>query len=522
MAKGVSLGIFSETREFEQGIRSGVIDPLNDAQTAVDDLADARPPAIGDELARDVQHGVSSAQGDLDKLDGDLKGIAAPAQVGDDLARDVQAGVNDARSDLERLEDKMREYRKTTHTTTAAAGKDLSSSVKHSAHEASEGVKEMKGSVAGGAKEIAGSFDGTMSGVAGGLQGVLAEIGAGFGPLGAIVSTGLGLALGGVLAQLEGTEEQSAAAKERVAELAGEFLDAGTQGRRSFGGVVDAIKGLATQTDKSQLNLEGLWKDASAAGLDYGELVTAIASGNAGDMDKVRAKVRQLGDAHYRSGQNARIAGVQQNDAASKGFDATLKLERQLKDAGAEAKRAAEAQRLAAKAGLTDFSLKGQLIEQLAGGFSDAAGEVDTYVDKETGLFDVRRYIRAMHERSQALEDYQRTLAESRLTPEARSFIEAQGAEQAAALMAGYKRATPAQRRELEGIWTTSGRKAATSYGEALGSDLRDKTIKGPKIGRPFIPAPDMTSLRAALNTIDDREITIKLRGVDRNGRRMF
>jgi len=126
-----------------------------------------------------------------------------------------------------------------------------------------------------------------------------------------------------------------------------------------------------------------------------------------------------------------------------------------------------------------------------------------------------------MHRRAQALEDYQKTLSESKLTPEARSFIEAQGAEQAAALMAGYKHATPAQRRELEGIWTISGRKAAGSYGEALGKDLRDKTIKGPRIARPFVPAPDMTALNRALNTLDNRQVTIKLRGVA-EGRRIF
>lgn len=522
MAKGVSLSIFSDTRDFERGIRTGVIDPLDDAQSAIDDLADARPPAIGDELARDVQGGVDSAVGDLGKLDAGLKGIDKPAQVGDELARDVQSGVDDARSDLERLEDKMREYRKTAHTTTSAAGTDIGHSVKTGTHEASEGVDEMKDTVKGGAKEIAGSFDGTMQGVAGGVQGVLSEIGAGFGPIGLIVSTGLGLALGGVMAQLEGTQALSDAAKERVSALAGEFLEAGSKGRRSFDDVGQAIKDLATQTDPSQLNLKDLWTEAHDAGLDYSELVTAIASGNSADIDKVRGKVRQLGDQHYKAGESARISGVQQRDASSKGYDATLKLEGQLKDTSAEAKRAAEAQRLAAKAGLTDFSLKGDLIGQLADGFSSAAGEVDTYIDKESGLFNVRRYITAMHERAQALTDYQETLSKSKLSPEARSFIESQGAEQAASLMAGYKKATPAQRRELEGIWTTSGRKAASSYGEALGSDLRDKTIKGPKIGRPFIPAPDMTMVNRALNTIDDREIVVKLRGVTAQGRRIF
>lgn len=521
MAKGVSLGIFSDTQEFERGLRTGVIDPLEDAQSAVEHLADAPAPQFGDAIARDVQSGVDAATTDLGRLEGAVKGIDAPSTIGDDLARDVQGGVTDARSDLEKLEDKMREYRATAKTTTSAAGKDISHSVKEGAHEASEGVGEMKETVKGGAKEIAGSFDGTIQGVAGGVQGVLSEIGAGFGPLGLIVSTGLGLALGGVMAQLEGTQALSDAAKERVSALAGQFLEAGTKGKRSFSDVGQAIKDLATQTDPSQLNLKDLWTEAHDAGLDYAELVTAIASGNSADIDKVRGKVRLLGDQHYKAGESARISGVQQKDAASKGYDATLKLEDQLRDTSTEAKRAAEAQKLAAKAGLTDFSLKGTLIEQLAGGFQDAAGEVDSYIDKESGLFNVRKYITAMHERAQALTDYQRTLSESKLSPEARSFIESQGAEQAAALMAGYKRATPAQRLELQGIWSTSGRKAASSYGEALGSDLRDKTIKGPKIGRPFIPAPDMTAVNRALNTLDDRTVTIKLRGVA-EGRRIF
>jgi hypothetical protein len=521
MAKGVSLGIFSDTQAFERGIRTGVIDPLDDARSAVDSLADARPAKVGDDLANDVQHGVSSAQGDLGRLATDLKDIPAPAQVGDDLARDVSAGVDGARTDLDRLEDKMREYRKTAHTQTGQAGKDISHSVKQGAHDASEGVGEMKESVKGGAKEIAGSFDGTMEGVAGGVQGVLSEVGAGFGPLGVIVSTGLGLALGGVMAQLDGTQQLSDDAKERISALAQEFLDAGGKGERTFGQVGEAIKALATETDPAKLNLSELWTEAHDAGVDYSDLVAAIASGNAGDIEKVRKKVEKLGDQHYKAGENARIAGQRTSDAASKGYDATLKLGDQLDKTKEEAKRAAEAQRLAAKAGLTDFSLKNDLVDQLHDGFSDAADEVDTYIDKESGLFDTTRYIKAMHRRAAALEEYQTTLSKSKLTPEARSFIESQGAEQAAVLMAGYKHATPSQRRELEGIWTTSGRKAARSYGEALGDDLRDKTVKGPKISRPYIPAPDMTALHRALNTVDNRTVTIKLRGVA-EGRRIF
>lgn len=521
MAKGVSLGIFSETREFERGIRTGVIDPLNDAQAAVDDLADARPPAIGDKLASDVQGGVSDAQTALGALDGDLKGISAPAQVGDELASDVQAGVRDARSDLERLEDKMREYRKTAHTSTAAAGTDISHSVKSGAHAASEGVTEMKDSVKGGAKEIAGSFDGTMQGVAGGVQGVLSEIGAGFGPIGLIVSTGLGLALGGVMAQLEGTQALSDAAKERVSALASQFLEAGSKGKRSFGDVTQAIKDMATSTDEGAPNLADLWKDAQAAGQDYSDVVAAIASGDPQAIAKVQGAVDKVTKAHTQSEVAAARDGRAVALAATRGGEATSGLAGKLRDAAKEAAAAAKAQQLAAKAGLTDFSLKSDLIDQLSDGFSDAASEVDSYIDKESGLFDVKRYIGAMHERAKALEDYQQTLSKSKLSPEARSFIESQGAEQAAALMAGYKRATPAQRSELEGIWTTSGRKAAQSYGSALGSDLRDKTIKGPKIGRPFVPAPDMTAVHRALNTLDNKEVTIKLRGVA-EGRRIF
>jgi TRAP-type mannitol/chloroaromatic compound transport system substrate-binding protein len=146
------------------------------------------------------------------------------------------------------------------------------------------------------------------------------------------------------------------------------------------------------------------------------------------------------------------------------------------------ANRAAKAQELAAKAGLTDLALKSGELDQLHSGWVDAAGSVDDYLDKESGVFNTSKYISAMKKRQRALQEYADTLASSDLTPEAKSYIESLGAEQAAAMMQGYKNATPAQRRDLKRIWTAAGHTTANSFTDALGEDLRNYKAKVPPL----------------------------------------
>ena len=47
MAKGINISIASETREFQRGVKTGVIEPLEDAVEILDDVAKAGDDAGG-------------------------------------------------------------------------------------------------------------------------------------------------------------------------------------------------------------------------------------------------------------------------------------------------------------------------------------------------------------------------------------------------------------------------------------------------------------------------------------------
>jgi tetratricopeptide (TPR) repeat protein len=275
-----------------------------------------------------------------------------------------------------------------------------------------------------------------------------------------------------------------------------------------MGAIGDAIKDLATAQDGT--NLTDIWKDAQLAGADYKDVVLGIASSNPREIDKVIKKLGELDKAH--DAPKATVAGYASlaNQKADEVRDANGRLIEKLKDVAEKSKDAGKAQELAAKAGLTDFALKQGAIDQVAGAWRDAAGDVDDYIDKESGLFDTGKYIKAMERRQKALEDYAETLEKSDISPEAKAYIESLGEDQAAALMSGYKHTTKANQEKLDEIWTAAGNKSADSYGDALGSSLGDRTVRGPRVKVPALDIPSI--ITDAQNYLDNRPLFFRTR----------
>ena len=124
---------------------------------------------------------------------------------------------------------------------------------------------------------------------------------------------------------------------------------------------------------------------------------------------------------------------------------------------------------------------KAGLISQIDSAYDEAAGSVSDFVDKESGVFDVTAYIASMQAREQALKDYQSTLAGSGLSSEARTFLNSQGEEAAAQLLAGYKAAGPDQKKELARIWSEAGETSSGEYTTELQKGI-PKTVPGPSV----------------------------------------
>lgn len=185
MAGGYTVGIASETKAFKQGIESGIIDPLEDAQRELMDLGKARGP------------------------------------------EQLERAMKDAEKATERLADETKD----TARTIEREFRDTYRSVKRSSDDgmdgAKEGMKDFKEEANQTARESAASFDGSAESVVDAFQEIAANAFSGFGPAGAIAglaaAAGIGLAVGGFDQVGEATEES----RQRAAEWAQSYVEAG-------------------------------------------------------------------------------------------------------------------------------------------------------------------------------------------------------------------------------------------------------------------------------------------------------
>jgi hypothetical protein len=481
MANGVDVNIGADTRDFERSVKSGMQAPVEDAQKALDQYVDAA--SAGGE---DLTHTFTAQQRSTTELKQDI----------DELNRTIREGSAPA-------------YRK--------AG----DSVDEFKHRSTEGFDEIKESARSNAIEVGASFTGGMDQAVGGLQGFLAEFLAGFGPGGVIAGVGIAALLGVISQGMADGQQAAEAQKAAVADLSNEYLDAGRTGRRTFENITGAIKSMATSDGSDVIiTLQQAFEKAQRAGGDYQAIVQAIASGSPTEIARARAAVDSLGSAHLRvleaTGRSARGAA----QANRTQYNANQDLSAALAKAEQQATDAGRAEKLAARAGLSDLSLKNDLLNQLQSGYDDTAGSADEYLNKEKTVLKVGPYIEAMEKRRHALIKYKNELAEADLDPAAKKFLESQGADAAAAMMAGYSKASPKQKAQLNEIWSTAGDTSADSYGAALGKKIQTIKPHAPKIPQSIVPPPDTSALDAFIRAPAIKRIVLE--GVTRNGTRVF
>lgn len=456
MADGISVSIGADTRTFDQAIRSGMVEPVQDAQSALDEYAKAGDTA-GDHLTRtfqDQQRSTTELKGDIKSLNDAIRDGSGPA------------------------------YRK--------AGADAD----HFSKKTSEGFDEIKDSARSNAIEVGASFTGGFDQALGGVQGFLAEFLAGFGPGGIIAGIALASGIGLITQAIDAGTQSAEAQKQAISDLAAEYIDAGHAGARSFDDVSDAIKTMATADPGDVIiTLQRAWDDAKTAGADYQDVVQSIASTAPEQIGAARRALEQLNAKHVQGIRYAADYATDPNADLTPKIQATQDLKDALDKAATQARDAARAQALAAKAGLSDFQLKRDLLGQLEAGYDDVAGNATDYLNKEKTILKVKDYIEAMEKRRAELIKYRDELARADLSPAAKKFLEAQGADTAAAMMRGYQQASPKQQAQLAEIWATAGTKSTDSYGDALGKGLKAIKPRPPEIPRPVVLAPDTSAL---------------------------
>jgi len=477
MPGGIAIPILSETKAYRQGLETGVIKPTEDAQKALDNLGKSRGP---EQLERDLR----DAQTASARLERETQ----------ETARAIEQNFREAYAQL----------RQSSATGTSRAKQDLD---------------ELGNEARSNLSETLSSFDGTAEGFADGIMGTLGGVVSALGPGGAVAATIGALGLGVFLADMQKAGEASDALKTKASDLARAWIEAGDTSAAGVQMLVDNLTELATTTDTALPNLERLRDIADRSGSSYRSLAQAYAGNTEGLKDLWRAADRRLTqlrdeaeavDTTTRGGAEKYAQLIQQSDAQETylGY---------LGQTLGVAREAAEAEANYAAAGGPQLEAKAQLIALINDAYDSAAGSIADYVNAETGVLDVQGYIDAMAARTQALADYQTNLANSALSPEARSFLNEQGAEAAAQFLAGYQGATDTQKAELNRIWTEAGKENSGEYSKSVKDTLPDRIDKRPTVQLEADTFDADREIDRFVNRV--RTATVRVRLVDPTGR---
>lgn len=430
----------------------------------------------------------------------------------DDLARDGDRAT-------EQLERSFRDLADVSRRETKQAGDALARNMDEGTTRARRDLDELKNEAKQNAAETFSSFDGSAESFADGIQGTLGGIVSSLGPGGAVAGAIGALGLGLFLADMQKAGEASDELKQKASDLALAWIAAGDSSSTSVDTLVDNLTELATTTDGALPNLERLRDVSDRSGSSYRDLAQAYAGNVDGLRELWRAGDRRL--------EQLRAEADAIDTTTSAGAEAYGQLLRQTEAQEAYlgylgqslgvARDAAEAERNYALAGGPELEAKAALVLAINSAYDDAAGSVQDYVNAETGVLDVQAYIDSMNARAQALADYQTNLANSALSPEAKSFLNEQGAEAAAQFLAGYQGASPAQRTELNRIWTEAGRENSGEYTKSVKGALPDRIDKKPKVELQADTRDAERDLNRVANQV--RYTTIVARVVDQNGR---
>lgn len=136
MAKGISIGIASDTKEFATGVQRGVITPLEDA---ADSLADV-------------------------------------ARAGDQAGSKLEQSFNAARMEVVDFKREQAELGRAISKSTGDASADLSRNFKKGTADGVDSIRELKSEGISNLSETLSSFDGTASGFIDGIQGTFGGI----------------------------------------------------------------------------------------------------------------------------------------------------------------------------------------------------------------------------------------------------------------------------------------------------------------------------------------------------------
>lgn len=279
--KPITIGIASDTRAFEQGVKSGVIDPLDDVAKAADKAGKS-----GDKAGDELSDGMKDAQTATERFGREFKSTA------DDITRQSQTSSRRVTQDFDE---------------TTTRGK--------------ESFKELGNEAKQNAAETFSSFDGSAQSFVGGIQGTLGGIVSSLGPVGAAAGAAGALGIGLITSAFQTAEDKAAELAQRTAEATDDMI---ASGRRVLS---DQFLRQAISDQLEDDNLKKNQKRATELGLPLATVAAAYA-GVTEAQDQVLART----DKYIASNQKLIDSGDQLGFAGKKAFqdirsdiDATIK-----------------------------------------------------------------------------------------------------------------------------------------------------------------------------------------------------
>ena len=480
MAKGISIPIASDTREFSQGIATGVIKPLEGVEEALDDVAKG-----GDDAGKALEHSLDGARRETSEYKRDQQSLGQVMQQTQREGTQALELNSGQRTKLSRAAIKQ---------AGAAAKQSLSSDL----------------------ASMDGTAQGALSAVGNTAGGILAS----FGPIGAGIGVAVGVAVGLVGGLLSKGTENTKKFKAAVKELSGELINT-KQAAPSLEYLNGQLRTLATATEDGEQNLEKLRETADAAGSSYRDLAQAYI-GNSSQLDDMITRETALKEAledrstAIDTTTNAGIKEFRANELQVEGKQRYIAV---LQETADKTKAAEKAELDYINAGGDAMQAKADRIKTINAAYDESAGAVDKYLDKEKN-FDAKKFIKGFKAREKALQEYQSSLASSGLSPEAKEFIDSQGFEAANSFLAGYKKASPKHKKDLNRIWSEAAKENSGEYLTETSKGLAGKTLKAPRVALPTVDV--VALLRKTQDNINARPpLKITVETVDRNGEKI-
>lgn len=186
MAKGIDISIAADTRSAMSAINRGLLEPLEDVSDELEKLGDESKDA-GDDLERAM--------------------------------RDAQRRTQDAKKEIDQLRDELNKA--------GLQGKRTGDDIDDGFKRAEQGAEEFKDEARQTAREAAASFDGSAESIGDVFQELAANAFGGFGPAGMVAGIAAAAGIGMAISGFEQIGEASEESKQRAAEWAQAYVDAG-------------------------------------------------------------------------------------------------------------------------------------------------------------------------------------------------------------------------------------------------------------------------------------------------------